>query len=347
VALFTSNFKKIIFYVCLVIFANITLFYVILFSNASILDDPFSENNRINYVLGCTGKQCALPPELVIMGSSRASFSLESKKIAETLGYDPTRSVNVGFPGFCLSTFHKLLDKMNFDSIKEIIICPDEYFFYNLNEESIDIYKQSILDDKKHHDPYKYFLNPKEGINPFIKKTSWLKRWVKYHIGLEVKSNFNFDWTYKDYGCWYTAIQDNENMTQKHIPKDAKFAAIHYCDFRKSFSTRYTASFEHLLEKIKLKNKDIKITIMLLPIHKGYRQAVLENPEWSVLYKKYIDYINDIPQKISNIVLLDFENNPIFQFEELDYSDPVHFSTIGRIKLNEYLVKFFKESAST
>lgn len=328
--LFTSNSNSYLSVVISISLSYLALMAVVLLWNNPMFEDPKSENNRIKYILESTSRY--KKPSLIIFGTSRASFSLSSKEISQSLGYGPEEGINLATPGLGIQSYSLLLDQINTSALKDIILCVDEYFFYDDVRGHKAEYVAEVEAAKKGK-IYFYWINKDLIFPEFIDRLKWLKKNIQSLLKLE---EAKLEWVYDhNIGRWNAPIIENSYMepgSEFARTSPQKYVNLHYAADRIAFSIIKALRFEAFLERLKDKN----VIILLLPNYPAYRQVVLNDSQKSVLFKEYINYINSLGSR-KNIKIINLDVVPELGLQDIDFSDPVHLRKSGSEKLMRHL----------
>ncbi len=316
-------------YAIATVFTAICAVTVWSFRTSCWLLNPTDLNARVAYVdaLQLSGNPA---PKLVIMGSSRPAFGIDTHALGEQLGIKPLETRNIAFPGFGPDQLGQQVDTRRAQLTSSAVIWIvgiDDYFFLTRQESARE--RDSLLERTEN-----WLAESIPGILEFNKKGRELLRNISESLEWARPRSIS-NWTIDSRGSW--SEPQLTNRVVDPIKEEHVFKAILdvYFDQSPSLSSAEIDKFVKMLNTAL--NKNIRVVLVSMPYHPKYESL------GTARYGRFTTAAIEEVTRISNERGIEFVNcraSPTNCDVQLNgFADPVHLNQSGAAAFTKYLAK--------
>lgn len=294
------------------------------------MQDPTDLEARLAYVRD-NGHAGEAQPEILVLGSSRPAFGINSFDLAEATGRPRLAAANLAFPGFRPQAMLRQIEAepQKLMAAKEWIIGIDDYY---LLQEYSPPKDEPIL--KRAESAVASWMAPALKLNA-------MGRELERNIGISLGWNPPLSlahWTMGDDGSW-----DEPRLSTRVVNADADrpvFQSIldSYFKFAGGINPQAVQELERIIAVAK--EKGIKVILVSMPYHTLY--DTMAKSEYPGLLQKTVHEVRRIAAD-TGVQFIDCrqaaQNCGV---SDNDFADPVHLNDAGSAKITAYLASHIR-----
>ncbi len=305
----------------------------VLQSPSEVFEDPSSLERRIEAVEEQSLSRSDYPA-IVVIGSSRAAFSVIPDVIDGNLGLPLHSTINAGYPGSGVRSFNMLLDRnpQLLSNKPLVFIFTDEYFLFENTPTESDASPAVRIENT--------LLNELRNVTGLSSRLTWVRHHFLVDFGLAPRVGL-WMWNVDDRGFWCDESMRTSTLLQDPDRTNTLITAIAQSYYgQKKISPTAISDYESFV--LRVKQTGCRVILLHPPTYPTYHELVRKT--YGSLQAAHSQAFAEIAQR-TGVPWFYFDDAQQCGLEAEHFADAVHLTHEGAEHFSRFLAKLIETKA--